>query len=109
MEMAGVEEYTKICAESDLSEGQVSTFEINGRPVAVAKFEGVIYAVDDVCTHDGGDLGEGSVVKGQIQCPRHGARFDLKTGEVTRMPAVFAIDTYEVKIVDREVFIGVPA
>lgn len=107
--MGTVEEYTKICVEDEIPEGQIRTFAINGRPVAVAKYEGVIYAIDDVCTHDGGDLGEGNVVKGQIQCPRHGARFDLKTGEVTRMPAVFGVDTYEVKIVDGEVFIAAPA
>ena len=104
-----VEEYTKICAEADISEGEVRTFDINGRPIAVAKYEGNIYAVDDICTHDGGDLGEGDVIKGQIQCPRHGARFDLKTGEVTRMPAVFAIETHEVKIVAGEVYVAVPA
>ena len=59
--------------------------------------KGIFIAIDNICTHDGGNLGEGNVVKGQIQCPRHGARFDLKTGQVTRMPAVIGINTYESK------------
>jgi len=104
-----VEEYTRICAEAEIAEGEVRSFEVNGRPIAVAKYESVIYALDDICTHDGGDLSEGNIIKGQIQCPRHGARFDLKTGEVTRMPAVFGVETHEVKIVDGEVHVAVPA
>jgi 3-phenylpropionate/trans-cinnamate dioxygenase ferredoxin subunit len=109
MEMEMVDEYTKICAEADIAEGEVRTFEVNRRPIAVAKYDGIIYAVDDICTHDGGDLGAGQVVKGQVQCPRHGARFDLKTGDATRMPAVFGIETHEVKIVGGEIYVAVPA
>jgi 3-phenylpropionate/trans-cinnamate dioxygenase ferredoxin subunit len=109
MEKTMVEEYTKIGAESDIPEGEIRSFEINGRPIAVARYEGVIYAIDDICTHDGGNLGEGNVINAQIQCPRHGARFDLRTGQVTRMPAVFGIGTYEVKVVDGHVYVAVPA
>jgi 3-phenylpropionate/trans-cinnamate dioxygenase ferredoxin subunit len=101
-------EYTKACAENEIAEGHVRTFEVNGRPIAIARYDGQLYAVDDVCTHDGGDLGAGDVVKGQIQCPRHGARFDLKTGQVTRMPAVFGIEKYDIKIEDGQVFVAVP-
>lgn len=102
-------EFSRACAEGDIADGQVRTFEINGQPIALAKYDGQIFAVADVCTHDGGDLGAGDVVKGQIQCPRHGARFELKTGKVTRMPAVFGIETYEVKIEDGQVFVAVPS
>ena len=101
-------EFLKACAESEISEGMVKSIELSKRPLAIAKFQGIIYAVDDICTHDGGDLGEGDIVKGQIQCPRHGARFDLKTGQVTRMPAVFGINTYEVKIENGSVYIALP-
>jgi 3-phenylpropionate/trans-cinnamate dioxygenase ferredoxin subunit len=104
-----VGEYTKICAESDIPDGGVRTFQINGRPIAVARYDGAIYAIDDICTHDGGNLGEGNVIKGQIQCPRHGARFDLKSGQVTRMPAVFGIGTYDIKIIDGEIYADIPA
>ena len=103
-----VREFIKACAENEIEEGTVITVEVNDRPLALAKFEGVIYAIDDICTHDGGDLGDGDVVKGQIQCPRHGARFDLKTGQVTRMPAIVGIKTYEVKLENGNVFIAMP-
>jgi 3-phenylpropionate/trans-cinnamate dioxygenase ferredoxin subunit len=101
-------EFTKVCAENEIEEGGIKTISLEGRPLALAKYEGHIYAIDDICTHDGGDLGEGDVVKGQIQCPRHGARFDLKTGQVTRMPAVIGIGTYEVKIDNGFIYVAIP-
>ena len=104
-----VKEFVKICTENEIAEGQVKTFEINDMAIAVARFEGQVYALDDVCTHDGGDLGAGAVVRGQIQCPRHGARFDLKTGAVTQMPAIFPIGTYEVRIENGDVLIAIPS
>ncbi len=103
-----VETFERACAENELEEGKVKTIEIKERPIAVARYQGKIYAVDNICTHDGGHLGEGNVIQGQIQCPRHGARFDLATGLVTRMPAVFGINTYEVKIEDGQVYVAVP-
>ena len=101
-------EFTKVCAENEIEEKGLKTINLNGRPIALAKYEGNVYALDDICTHDGGDLGEGDIVKGQIQCPRHGARFDLKTGQVTRMPAVMGINSYEVKIENGFIFIALP-
>jgi 3-phenylpropionate/trans-cinnamate dioxygenase ferredoxin subunit len=103
-----VQTYELACAESELEEGKVKTIELKGQPIAIARYQGKIYAVDNICTHDGGHLGEGNVIQGQIQCPRHGARFNLATGLVTRMPAVFGINTYEVKIEDGQVYVAVP-
>ena len=74
--------------------------------LAKSRRHGVVYAVDDVCTHDGGELGAGDIVNGQIQCPRHGARFDLKTGDATQMPAVIGIGTYRVKIEDGNILVS---
>lgn len=101
-------EYVKLCEESEIAEGQVKTFEVKDRPIAVARWQGSFYAFDNICTHDGGSLGDGDLVKGQIQCPRHGARFELKTGQVTRMPAVIGIETYETKVENGEVFAAIP-
>jgi 3-phenylpropionate/trans-cinnamate dioxygenase ferredoxin subunit len=101
-------EYVKLCAESEIEEGQVKTFEIKDRPIAVARWQGSLFALDNICTHDGGNLGDGDLVKGQIQCPRHGARFDLQTGQVTRMPAVIGIEKYEIKIEDGDIYAAIP-
>jgi 3-phenylpropionate/trans-cinnamate dioxygenase ferredoxin subunit len=99
------EKFVKVCSENEIAEDSIKNFDVDGKSIALAKYDGRIYAVDDVCTHDGGDLGGGDVVDGQVQCPRHGARFDLKTGEATQMPAVIGIGTYEVKIEDGDVMV----
>jgi 3-phenylpropionate/trans-cinnamate dioxygenase ferredoxin subunit len=99
------EKFVKVCSENDIAEDSIKNFNVDGKSIAVAKYNGQVYAVDDVCTHDGGDLGGGDVVDGQVQCPRHGARFDLKTGEATQMPAVIGIETYRVKIEDGNIMI----
>jgi 3-phenylpropionate/trans-cinnamate dioxygenase ferredoxin component len=103
-----VQEFIKVCAENEIAEGIIKAVELNGVPIAIAKYDGKLYAIDDICTHDGGNLGEGNVISGQVQCPRHGARFELKTGQVTRMPAVIGISTYEIKIENGEIYIAIP-
>ena len=95
----------KACAVDDIGEKAVKSFMIDGRPIALAKYEGSFYAIDDLCTHDGGDLSEGDVIKGEIQCPRHGARFSLLTGQATRMPAVEDIKTYKINLENGFVYI----
>jgi len=103
-----VQEFVKVCDEIEIVEGKIMTAEIKKRPIAIARYEGKLYAVDNICTHDGGHLGEGNVIKGQVQCPRHGARFDLKTGQVKRMPAIMGIGTYEIKVENGQVFVAIP-
>ena len=66
----------------DVPEGEVRVFQAGGKSLALANVEGRIYAIDNVCTHDGGPLGEGYLWGDQVECPRHGARFDVKTGAV---------------------------
>lgn len=100
------DEFKRLCTEDEIPEGTVKTFEIHGKAIAVARYDGVVYAVDDICTHDGGELGAGDIVNGQIQCPRHGARFDLKTGSATQMPAVIGIGTYRIKIENGDILVA---
>lgn len=66
------------------------------------------YAIDDVCTHDGGSLDQGYLEAYEIECPRHGARFDVRDGHVTLMPAVIPVATYPVRIEGGQVYVGVP-
>jgi 3-phenylpropionate/trans-cinnamate dioxygenase ferredoxin subunit len=89
-----------------LPDGQTLTKRTRLGPVALARFEGRIYAFQDTCTHDDGPLAsaEGARLDGAcITCPRHGARFDIRTGEVLAMPATEAIEVYEVRVVDGHV------
>ena len=61
--------------------------EVDGRAIAVFNVDGAFHAIDDVCTHDGGPLAEGELIGCEIECPRHGARFDVRTGRPLCMPA----------------------
>ena len=67
--------------------------------------DGQFYAVEDVCTHDGGPLGEGKLDGCELICPRHGARFDVRTGAATRMPAIEPAPTYAVRVEDGDVLV----
>lgn len=68
------------------------------RRVLVCRIGGAYCAIDDVCTHDGGPLGEGVLLGDEIECPRHGARFNICTGRVTRMPAVRPVKAYPIEV-----------
>ncbi len=103
-----IAQFTRICSLSDLTENQVKGFSINGREIVLAMLGGKVFALDNLCTHDGGDLGDGEIIEGQLQCPRHGGRFDLQTGAPTRMPVVEGIEAYDVKIEDGDIYVAIP-
>ncbi|KOU59837.1 ferredoxin [Streptomyces sp. MMG1533] len=81
-----------------------------GEPIAVYRTDdGAFYATADSCTHEKWSLGEDSDIEGQeVVCPLHMARFDLRTGQPLCFPATVALRTYEVDIVDGEVYVLVP-
>ena len=72
--------------------------EVDDHLVVLVHCDGAFYAIDDVCTHDGGPLGEGELEGCTIACPRHGAKFDVKTGAALTMPATKPTSTHEVKV-----------
>ena len=88
---------------SDIAPGTVRVFNVGGQAVAVANVDGQFYAFADVCTHDGGPLAEGELDGCVIECPRHGARFDITTGAVLSMPAVVDLPVYDLKIEGGEI------
>ena len=90
--------YVKVGKLSDLPEGTAKVYEVNGRAIAVCNVDGALYGVDDVCTHDEGSLDQGDLDGFELECPRHGARFDVRTGEVKALPAVLPIDTFRVRV-----------
>ena len=99
--------YVKAAKLSDVPQGQVRLVEVEDEEVALCNVGGEIFAVANLCTHDGGPLGEGEMVDHQIECPRHGARFDVRTGAVTVLPAVLPIPTYEVKVEGDDILIEI--
>jgi 3-phenylpropionate/trans-cinnamate dioxygenase ferredoxin subunit len=77
--------------------------EVSGKKLAVCNTGDGVYVIDNKCTHDGGPLGQGTLDGHQIECPRHGARFDVTTGKVMRLPAVRPIRSYPTRVVGGEV------
>ncbi len=90
---------------SDVSDPGSMLIEVDDRLVVLIHAGGSFYALDDVCTHDGGPLSEGPVGDGAIACPRHGARFDIRTGAALTMPATQATVAHEIKVEGDQVFI----
>lgn len=80
--------------------GDFRLVDVDDITVMVINIEGEFYAIEDICTHDGGTLSDGEIEACEIICPRHGARFDIRTGVVTAPPAYEDLPTYAVRIVD---------
>jgi 3-phenylpropionate/trans-cinnamate dioxygenase ferredoxin subunit len=96
-------DWIDVGAVDELEAGGVMLVDVDGTEVAVFNIDGEFYAIEDVCTHDGGTLAEGEVEGFEIECPRHGARFDLRNGRVTAPPAYEDITTFQVRIHDSRV------
>jgi 3-phenylpropionate/trans-cinnamate dioxygenase ferredoxin subunit len=100
-------DFVTVIRAADLKPGQVQVFEVDEEFVAVANIDGHFCAFADVCTHDNGPLVEGELEGQVVTCPRHGARFDVCTGEVLSLPAVVPLPTYEARVVNDEVQVRV--
>lgn len=95
-----------VCAEGEIPEGGHRLVDVGGGiEVAVFFCTGEYYAIEDICTHDDGPLAEGEVEGCQVICPRHGARFDLRTGEALTLPAYRPVETFVVRRADGRVLI----
>jgi 3-phenylpropionate/trans-cinnamate dioxygenase ferredoxin subunit len=101
-------EWVKIATVDEVPPGEVRVFEVAGKRIAVchADADDDFYAIADVCTHDGGALDQGFLEEYEVECPRHGARFDIRTGKVLALPAVVPIASYDVKVEGDEVFVA---
>ncbi len=100
-------EFVAVCKVSDLPEGGRMVAEVEDRLVAIFRVDGRFYALDDVCTHDGGTLADGPLVGFAIACPRHGAKFDIRDGRVLSMPATKDTAAHEVKVEGDQVLVRI--
>lgn len=101
-------EFVNIAPATDLPNGERLFVEIDDRPVVIFNIAGQLYAIGDVCSHDDGPVGDGSIEGNEVICPRHGARFDIRTGKAVALPAVIDIPAYPVRVVDGNIELGVP-
>ncbi|MEI6333943.1 MAG: non-heme iron oxygenase ferredoxin subunit [Methylococcaceae bacterium] len=91
-------DWINVIAETALADGENIVIDIDGADVAVFKVDGGFYAIEDVCSHDGGEIASGELDGDEIICPRHGASFCVKTGVVKSPPAYENIHCFSVRI-----------
>ena len=105
--MIGLAEFVRAMKEADLSEGAMSTVELDGSHILLSKIGGEVFAVSGTCTHEETDLGMGFLLEDRVICPLHLSQFDLKTGQVMNPPATIPLKRFNVKIKDEEIFVEI--
>lgn len=90
--------FVPVAKVSDIPDPGKELVEVGDHLIALFHVDGEFFALDDVCTHDGGPLANGELVDHTIACPRHGAKFDIRTGEALTMPATKPTVSYEVRV-----------
>lgn len=98
---------TAVAKPAELGPGSMRIVEAGGLRIALCNVEGRLYAIEDRCSHDDGPLGEGTLLGDRVQCPRHGALFDVRSGAALRMPAVAPVRVFPVSVEGDRVFIEV--
>ena len=96
-------DWTSVARIEKFTPGSIEIVEVDGTHIVVFNYEGKYYAIEDLCTHDGGQLTGGEIEGDQIICPRHGARFCIRTGAALTAPAYEATATFPVRIENGEV------
>jgi len=99
--------WMRACTLSALADESALQVELAGEPVCIARSNGEVFAIDDVCSHADVALSEGDVEDGTVECWLHGSRFDLRTGEATSLPATQPVPVFPVKVEGDEVLVDV--
>jgi nitrite reductase/ring-hydroxylating ferredoxin subunit len=100
-------EFVKVAKTSEVEPGQARVVDVNGKQIALFNVDGQFFAIDNTCTHRGGPLAEGEVSGHDVTCPWHGAKFDVRTGEVGRPPAAAAVARYGVRVTGADIEVEV--
>jgi nitrite reductase/ring-hydroxylating ferredoxin subunit len=95
----------KVAQTGDLAPGTGKVVQAEGRSIALFNVDGTFFAIDNTCTHRGGPLGEGVLTGGTVECPWHGAQFDVKTGAVTGPPAPSGVRSFPVSVEGSDVVV----
>jgi 3-phenylpropionate/trans-cinnamate dioxygenase ferredoxin component len=91
-------EFVAVARTSEIEEGRVKVVRVGDAPVGVTLVAGEYFAFANMCTHDDGPVAEGELDEHMIECPRHGARFDIRTGRALSLPAVTPLPVYAVEV-----------
>ncbi|MFN8533549.1 MAG: non-heme iron oxygenase ferredoxin subunit [Dehalococcoidia bacterium] len=98
--------FVPVANVEDVAEGDIFAAPINGKSVVVTRIEGVLYALDNVCSHDMSPFDEATTEGFELCCPRHEGRFDVRSGKATCFPAVWPVGTWPVKEEDGRIWVG---
>ena len=93
----------KIASASDVAPGTTRRVVVEGQEILICNVDGNYFAIEDVCTHDGGPLDQGDLEGACIVCPRHGATFDVRTGAALTLPAVVPLITFPIQVVGDDI------
>lgn len=100
-------DFIRVASLKEISDPGSLLVEVDDRLIVVFRVSNEFYALDDVCTHDGGPLSDGEMDDHWIACPRHGAKFDIRTGAALTMPATQATLAHEVKLDGDAIFVKI--
>lgn len=99
------EDFVRVCAVEDVPDPGALRVEVGDTPMAIVRSDGVVYAINDVCSHAEVSLSEGEIYDTTIECWLHGSCFDLRTGTPTGLPATRPVPVYETKIDGGDVYV----
>jgi len=95
----------RVAKLSEIASGTTRRVVVGSTELLLCNVGGKVYAIEDVCTHDGGPLDQGELEGEHVVCPRHGATFDVRTGDALTLPAVLPLMTYDVSVEGDDVFV----
>lgn len=99
-------EFVFVAKTDEIPENGMKLVEVDDQLVLVLRVENQYYCIDDICTHDGGTLCDGKMDGHEIICPRHGAKFDIRNGKATKMPATQPTGCHQVKVDGDQVMVS---
>lgn len=97
--------FVKVTSIDEIPLGMMKVFEIDHRNIVICHNEDGYYALADECSHDSAPISTGSIKGNEIICPRHGAKFNIKTGEVKGPPAVVGIESFKIKVDNNNIYV----
>jgi 3-phenylpropionate/trans-cinnamate dioxygenase ferredoxin component len=97
----------RVAKTSEITPGSTRRVVVDSCEILLCNVDGQIYAIEDICTHDGGPLDQGTLEGACVVCPRHGATFDVKTGDALTLPAVMPLLTFPTSVHDDDIYVEV--
>jgi 3-phenylpropionate/trans-cinnamate dioxygenase ferredoxin component len=100
-------DFVKVAKTDEINSGQARLIEVKDKQIAVFNINGEFFAIDNTCNHEEASLAEGEISGHEVTCPLHGAKFDVRTGEVLGPPAYDDVGSYTVRVVGNDIEIDV--